>query len=94
MNIWIGILFFAAGMLVDAFYNSRKQKAEADAYLRGYKNAKNEEQHYKDGVNYGCIQEKLNRPVEMSAPKHERINIPESFVNNVKQNGQATLYLK
>lgn len=94
MNIFVGILCFVAGMTVDAFYNHRKQIAEADAYMRGYNNSKKEEQFFKNGIHEGRVQEMFRRPVEVSPPRHAKANIPESFVNNMHQNGQATMKLQ
>jgi len=85
MNIITCILCFAAGMAMDAFYNHRKQTAEADAYMRGYKNAKNEEQFYKNGMMEGKVQEMMRQP----APRHAKPNIDESFMNSLHQNGRA-----
>ena len=94
MNIFICALFFAAGMAVDAFYNRRKQFAESDAYTRGYSNAKNEEQYYKNGVNEGRFQEMLRHPVAPPAPRHANANIPESFMDEARKNGHATMKIQ
>jgi hypothetical protein len=98
MNTICYILFFAAGIAVDMLYNNSKRKAAQNAYLRGFQQAKREEEYYRDGVSDGVKQnvyyytsEKL---AEMPDPKHAANLIPEHFMDAVHENGQATMQLK
>ena len=94
MNIITYILLFAAGIVVDAIYNRRQQKAEADAYVRGYNSAKSEEQYYKNGVSEGKIQEMLRHPIEERQPRHAKANIDESFMDTMHKHGHATMQIQ
>ena len=98
MNMLYNILFFAAGIAVDMLYNRGKRIAAQNAYLRGFQHAKREEEHYRDGVSDGMkngaqyrTSEKL---AEMPVPKHAANLIPECFMNNMQENGQATMQIK
>lgn len=75
MNMLFNILFFAAGIAVDMLYNRSKRIAVKDAYLEGFKHAKREEEHYRDGVfdgrNNNDTVYRINESVdELPAPKH------------------------
>ena len=98
MNTLYHILFFAAGIAVDMLYQHGKRKAAQNAYLRGFQHAKREEEHYRDGVSDGIrngVQYRTDEKLaEMPAPKHAANLIPESFMDNVHENGQATMQIQ
>ena len=98
MNMLYNILFFAAGIAVDMFYNHNKRIAAQNAYLRGFQHAKREEENYRDGVYDGIkqgVQYRTNEKVaEMPAPKHAANLIPENFMDAVHENGQATMQIQ
>ena len=95
MNMLYNILFFAAGIAVDMLYNRGKRIAAQNAYLRGFQHAKREEEQYRDGVNDGIrngAQYRTSEKVaEMPGPKPL---IPESFMDDVHDNGHATMKLQ
>lgn len=95
MNMLYSILFFAAGIAVDMFYNRAKRIAAQNAYLRGFQHAKREEEHYRDGVNdgirNGVAYRTSEKVAEMPGPKPL---IPENFMDEVHENGHATMKLQ
>ena len=90
MDILSGIALVCVGIAIDAFYKHRERKIEADAYVRGYKHAKAESEIFKEGVNEGRVQEMFrNIPTQ---PR--KVEVPESLLNEARQNGQATMKLQ
>lgn len=74
MNMLWNVLFFAAGIAVDMLYNRSKRIAADDAYMKGFKHAKREEEYYRDGVFDGRNNDVVYRTNEkvdaLPAPKH------------------------
>ena len=98
MNTLYYILFFAAGIAVDMLYHRGKLRAAQNAYMRGFQHAKREDEKYRDGVYDGInkgVQYRTNEKVaEMPVPKHSKPIIPEHFVDEMHENGQATMQIQ
>lgn len=98
MDVLTSFLCVAAGIALDATYNYLRKNGERKAYLDGYDKAKNEDRLCRHAYDEGKAAEQVSQMMHGVYPKHAEgkhsVNVPESFVEHLNNNGQATMKLK
>lgn len=104
MQVLIAFLLVALGIIIDAIYSNIKHKAAYQAFKDGYRQAQREEKIRLDAIEDKRFKERFYRTVieqpqvqtpEINSEKHKaKVIIPESFMENLHNNGRAAMRLK